>query len=74
MDVSMGAILLLVTGFLWVVGAVLHWHNIRRQERLLLRMRRMSGPHGKSARREHVSRARAVAPADDRLTAAAARR
>ncbi len=42
MDVSMGSILLLVTGFLWVVGAILHWHNIKRQERLLARMQRIA--------------------------------
>jgi hypothetical protein len=42
MDVTMGVILLLVTGFLWVAGAILHWHNIRRQEKLLARMQRMS--------------------------------
>jgi hypothetical protein len=33
--------IVLLTGLLWVWGAVLHWHNIRRQERLIARLRRM---------------------------------
>jgi hypothetical protein len=51
MDLSMGVVLLLVTGFLWVSGAILHWHNIRRQEKLLLRMRRVARrrPHKPAA-------------------------
>ena len=51
MDMTMGLVLLLVTGFLWVVGAILHWHNIQKQEKLLARMRRMSAPHGRGSRR-----------------------
>jgi hypothetical protein len=50
-DLTIGMLMLLLTGFLWLAGAILHWHNIRRQERLLGRMRRMS------ARRAPVARA-----------------
>jgi hypothetical protein len=56
-DMTMGVLLLLLTGFLWFAGAVLHWHNIRRQERLLLRMRRISARRRPAARRAAAARA-----------------
>jgi hypothetical protein len=73
MDMTMGLVLLLVTGFLWVVGAILHWHNIQKQEKLLDRMKRMSAPHGRGARRE---RGRLAVPrvATDGLRAAPLKR
>jgi hypothetical protein len=49
-DLTIGVLLLLLTGFLWFAGAVLHWHNIRRQERLLARMRRLSVRRARVAR------------------------
>ncbi len=67
-DVTMGVILLLVTGFLWVTGAILHWHTIKRQERLLARMRRLSGPPARTTRRSRARRAAGEA-VDGRLTA-----
>lgn len=33
--------IVLLTGLLWVLGAVLHWHNIRREEKLIVRLRRL---------------------------------
>jgi hypothetical protein len=75
MDMTMGVVLLLVTGFLWVTGAILHWHNIKRQERLLDRMQFLSAPQERAAYR---GRARREAPPnpgpDERLTVAVARR
>ena len=38
--------IVLLTGLLWVWGAVLHWHNIRREERLIARLRRMPARRG----------------------------
>jgi hypothetical protein len=75
MDMTMGIVLLLVTGFLWVSGAILHWHNIRRQEKLLTRMQRMSVPQGGATFRGRARREapRAEAP-DERLTAGPVRR
>jgi hypothetical protein len=43
-DVIVSLLLLLLAGLLWVTGAVLHWHTIRRQERLVARLRRMAVP------------------------------
>jgi hypothetical protein len=40
-NLTLGVVLLLLTGFLWVTGAVLHWHTIRRQERIIVRLRRL---------------------------------
>ena len=69
MDMTVGIVLLLVTGFLWVTGAILHWHNIKRQENLLTRMQHLSAPRGRSDYgewgRRDVPREEA---ADDRLT------
>jgi hypothetical protein len=51
-DMTVGVILMLVTGFLWLAGAILHWHNLKRQERLLGRMRRMTAPRGRGPQRQ----------------------
>jgi hypothetical protein len=64
----------LVTGFLWVTGAILHWHNIKRQERLLDRMQLMSAPQERAAYRGRGRReAVPAAGPDERITAGAAR-
>jgi hypothetical protein len=42
-ELTMGVMLLSLTGFLWVAGAILQWHNIRRQEKLIARLMRRSG-------------------------------
>jgi hypothetical protein len=68
MDMTMGIVLLALTGFLWLAGAILHWHNIRRQEKLLARMRRMSLPHDVGALRGRGRRkAHRAEGADERL-------
>jgi hypothetical protein len=41
-NVSWAGIVALLTGMLWVMGALLHWYNIRRQEQLIARLRRLS--------------------------------
>jgi hypothetical protein len=41
-NLTLGVILLLLTGFLWVTGAMLQWHNIHRQERIIARLRRLA--------------------------------
>jgi hypothetical protein len=43
-DVIVSLLLLLLAGLLWVTGAVLHWHTIRRQEKLVARLRRLAVP------------------------------
>jgi hypothetical protein len=68
-DLTVGVVLMMVTGFLWLKGAILHWHNLKRQERLLGRMRRMSVPEGRGAFRGRVRRGQVGAGPDDRLTA-----
>jgi hypothetical protein len=74
-DLTLGVVLLLVTGFLWMTGAILHWHNIKRQERLLDRMQLLSAPHGRGVRGVRPRQSKAVGPApDDRLTVGTTRR
>ena len=34
--------LLLMASILWVLGAALHWANLRRQEKLIAQLRRLS--------------------------------
>jgi hypothetical protein len=41
-DLFFGVTILLLTGSLWVLGAILHWYNIRRQEKLVARLTRLS--------------------------------
>jgi hypothetical protein len=41
-SVSPGLVIVLLAGWLWLMGAVLQWHNIRRQEKLIARLRRLS--------------------------------
>lgn len=41
-NIAWGVVLVLLTGVLWVTGALLQWSNIRRQERLVARLRRLS--------------------------------
>jgi hypothetical protein len=41
-NVMTGVVVLLLAGLLWVTGAVLHWHNLKRQEKLIARLRRMA--------------------------------
>jgi hypothetical protein len=37
-------LVLLLTGMLWMTGAIMHWYTIRRQEKLVARLRRISAP------------------------------
>ncbi len=55
----------LLTGVLWVMGAVLHWHNIRRQEKLIARLRRM--PARRAPRRAEPAEAVALPERPDGL-------
>jgi hypothetical protein len=41
-NVSWSVLVLMLTGVVWLTGAVLHWHNIRRQEQMIARLRRLS--------------------------------
>jgi hypothetical protein len=41
-SIALGVMVALLTGALWVAGAVLQWSNIRRQERLVARLWRLS--------------------------------
>ncbi len=41
-NASWATIIVLLTGMLWVMGAILHWYNIRRQEQLIARLKRLS--------------------------------
>jgi hypothetical protein len=41
-DWTLAVGLVLLASVLWVTGAVLHWHTIRRQEKLIARLRRLS--------------------------------
>jgi len=41
-NITISLPILLLAGVLWVTGAVLHWYTIRRQERLVARLRRLS--------------------------------
>jgi hypothetical protein len=40
-----GAVVALLTGGLWLTGAVLQWRILRRQEKLIARMRRRPARH-----------------------------
>jgi hypothetical protein len=41
-NMTLSLLVLLMTALLWVAGAILHWSNIRRQEKLVTRLRRMA--------------------------------
>jgi len=41
--ISWDLVFIMAAGLLWVTGSLLQWSNLRRQDRLLARLRRMAG-------------------------------
>jgi hypothetical protein len=41
-NMTLSLLIVLLTGLIWLAGAVLHWDSIRHQEKLVTRLRRMA--------------------------------
>jgi hypothetical protein len=54
-DVGWGVAVGLLTGALWVVGSLLHWHNIRQLEQLVAGLRRAARHAPWSMKKEEIN-------------------